>query len=223
MGSQAMDTDLERRYANRFSGIEAQRNMVWGVLSRHYFQRWVKPTDVVLDIGAGYCEFINHIQASRKYAVDLNPMTATKAAPDVTMIMQDVTKCWNIQSGSVDVVFSSNFFEHLASKEGLTHCLGEIHRVLRAEGLLIAMGPNIRFCYDVYWDFFDHHLPLSDRSMLEALELAGFVKQKVIPKFLPFTMKGNIPSYTILVRLYLLLPVLWRVLGKQFLIVARKA
>jgi hypothetical protein len=102
------------------------------------------------------------------------------------------------------------------------HCLEEIHRVLRAGGTLLAMGANIRFCYDVYWDFFDHHLPHSDRSMLEALELAGFAKEKVIPRFLPFTMKGNIPSLPILVRLYLLLPVVWRALGKQFFIVARK-
>lgn len=217
-----MDDGLEKTYENRFSGIEPQRNAVWQVLTQHYLQRWVKATDAVVDVGAGYCEFINNIQASRKWALDLNPMTAVKAGPDVTVISQDLTKPWDIQSNSVDVVFSSNFFEHLLSKDMLMHCLEQSYRILRAGGALLAMGPNIRFSHDVYWDFFDHHLPLSDRSMLEALELAGFAKEKVIPRFLPFTMKGNIPSQPILVHLYLLMPVVWRVLGKQFFIVGRK-
>jgi SAM-dependent methyltransferase len=217
-----MGYDLEKTYENRFSGIELQRTAVWQVLTRHYLQCWVKATDVVLDIGAGYCEFINNIQASGKWALDLNPITAVKAGNDVTVISQDLTKRWDIRSNSVDVVFSSNFFEHLLSKDELRHCLDEIYRVLRAGGTLLVMGPNIRFCYDTYWDFFDHHLSLSDRSMVEALELAGFAKEKVIPRFLPFTMRGNIPSHPILVRLYLLLPMVWRAVGKQFLIVARK-
>jgi hypothetical protein len=89
---QAMGDDLEKTYANRFSGIEAQRSALWQVLTRSYLQRWVKATDVVLDVGAGYCEFINNIQASRKWALDLNPMTAVKAGAGVTVILQDVTK-----------------------------------------------------------------------------------------------------------------------------------
>src|SRR2546426_182428 len=113
-------------YARRFAGTEAQRDKVWQILTRNYFQRWVRPTDAVLDLGAGYC------------------------------------------------------------------------------------------------DFFDHYLPLSDRSMLEAVELAGLRGEKVISRFLPFTMQGKMPPLPVFVRLYLLLPIFWSVLGKQFLIVARK-
>ena len=94
--------------------------------------------------------------------------------------------------------------------------------MLRRSGLLITMGPNIRFCSKVYWDFFDHYLPLSDRSMVEAMALAGFEKELVIPRFLPFTMAGKKPPAPFLVRLYLSMPMFWRVLGKQFMIVARK-
>jgi hypothetical protein len=71
------------------------------------------------------------------------------------------------------------------------------------------MGPNIRFCPDVYWDFIDHHLTLSDRSMVEALDLVGFKKEIVIPRFLPFTLAGKRPPAPIFVRLYLLLPIFW--------------
>ena len=209
-------------YARRFAGTEAQRDKVWQILTRNYFQRWVRPTDAVLDLGAGYCEFINNIQAAQKFALDLNPMTPLKASADVTVFSQDVTQRWAVASGLVDVVFTSNFFEHLPRKEDLSHCLDEIYRVLRPDGLLLAMGPNIRFCFNVYWDFFDHYLPLSDRSMLEAVELAGLRGEKVISRFLPFTMKGKMPPLPVFVRLYLLLPIFWSVLGKQFLIVARK-
>ena len=218
-----MSQDLETIYARRFAGIEKSRDEVWKVLTRHYFQRWVNPQDVVLDVGAGFCEFINNIEARNKFAVDLNPVTLRKAAQKVTVISQDVTNRWPVISDSVDVVFSSNFFEHLPSKEHLQCVLQEIHRVLRPNGRLLLMGPNIRFCSDVYWDFFDHFLPLSDRSMAEALEISGFKTEKVIARFLPYTMKGKIPPHPQLVRLYLALPLFWRILGKQFMIFARKA
>jgi SAM-dependent methyltransferase len=214
--------DLEETYARRFAGAEERRKAVWQVLNRRFFQRWVPPSSTVLDLGAGYCEFINSIEASQRLALDLNPATADQAAPGVKVLAQDVAQTWEIASSSVDVLFTSNFLEHLASKELLAHCLRETSRVLRPGGRLIAMGPNIRFAYDVYWDFFDHYLPLSDRSLVEALEVNGFKLEVVIPRFLPFTMKGQLPSHPLLVRLYVAVPLAWRIFGKQFLVIATK-
>lgn len=217
-----MGDDLEVIYERRFAGSEEQRQRVWRVLTAHFFQRWVQPTDVVLDVGAGYCEFINNIQAGTKYALDLNPATAARAGSGVCVLAQDVTTAWALPPDSVNVVFSSNFFEHLPAKDALQHCLREIRRVLRPGGHLLAMGPNIRFCYDVYWDFFDHFLPLSERSLGEALGIVGLQVERAIPRFLPFTMKGKKPPPAPLIRLYLQLPVFWKLLGRQFLVVARK-
>jgi SAM-dependent methyltransferase len=214
--------EVESIYSRRFSGSEAQRERVWQVLTRYYFQRWVGRTDTVLDLGAGYCEFVNNIKAGRKIAVDLNPVTCVRAAPDVTVVSQDVATAWRVETQSVDVVFTSNFFEHLPTKQDLTHCLSEIHRVLRPNGRLLALGPNIRFCFDVYWDYFDHYLPLSERSLVEAAGIAGFSPELVIPRFLPFTMQGKAPPSSALIRLYLRLPAAWRLLGKQFFVVLRK-
>ena len=209
-------------YDRRFAGIEERRIEVWRTLARHYFRHWVKPTDAVLEVGAGYCEFINSIAAAHKYALDSNPATAEKASPEVTVLTQEATPPWPLPGESLDVVFSSNFFEHLPTKQDFARCLAEAYRVLRRRGLLIALGPNIRFCFDVYWDFVDHHLPLSDRSMVEALEIAGFRRELVIPRFLPFTMSGRVPSRGFLVRLYLMLPLAQRLWGKQFLVMGRK-
>lgn len=217
-----MSQDLQTIYVQRFAGTEKSRDQVWRILTRHFFQRWVNPQDAVLDVGAGFCEFINNIEAKQKLALDLNPATLQKADPDVTVISQDVTERWPLASESVDVVFSSNFFEHLSSKDDLQHCFREIHRVLRSNGRLLVMGPNIRFCFRVYWDFFDHFLPLSDRSVVEGLEITGFKPELVVPRFLPYTMKGKPSPHPLLVRLYLALPIFWPLLGKQFLILARK-
>jgi SAM-dependent methyltransferase len=217
-----MAENVELVYANRFAGAEELRSRVWSVLTRYFFQRWVRASDTVLDLGAGYCEFINNIQAARKYAVDLNPATAARAGRDVQAIIHDVSAALPLEAESVDVIFSSNFLEHLPTKDRLEFCLQESHRVLRSSGRLLLLGPNIRCCPDIYWDFFDHHLPLSDRSVVEALELHGFEAVKVVPRFLPFTTKSKAPSHPLLVRLYLALPIAWRFMGKQFFIAAQK-
>ena len=216
-----MTQNVQTLYAHRFRGIEEERDRIWKILAR-YFQRWIRPTDTVLDLGAGYCEFINNIEAKEKLALDLNPVTPSKAASGVKVISQDISKSWAVDSDSIDVVFTSNFFEHLSTKEDLTYCLNEINRVLRPGGILLAMGPNIRFCFNVYWDFFDHYIPLSDRSMAEALELEGLKVEQVIPRFLPYTMAQRHPPPAFFTQLYLRLPMFWPLLGKQFLIVARK-
>lgn len=209
-------------YSRRFAGIEQHRAEVWKILARHYFHRWVKPTDTILDLGAGYCEFINSIPAARKYALDSNPATVVKAAAGVMVLSQEAAQAWPLPSDSVNVVFTSNFFEHLPTKQDFASCLAEAYRVLCPQGTLIALGPNIRYCFDVYWDFVDHHLPLSDRSMVEALEVAGFRTERVIPRFLPFTMSDRVPHWAFLVRLYLRFTLAQRLWGKQFLVIARK-
>jgi SAM-dependent methyltransferase len=217
-----VQTELQETYARRFAGREQRRKAVWLELNRRFFERWISPGDTVLDLGAGYCEFINSVRAKTKLALDLNPSTIACAGQEVRVISQDVAQPWGIPSGTVDVVFTSNFLEHLASKQQLTHCLRETSRVLKPGGRFIALGPNIRFAYREYWDFFDHHLPLSDRSLAEALDVNGFKSEVVIPQFLPFSMARGAPTHPLLVRLYLAFPPAWRFLGKQFLVVAAK-
>jgi len=44
----------------------------------------------------------------------------------------------------------------------------------------------------------------------------------MIPRFVPYTTKSRIPQHPLLVRLFVRCPPLWRLVGKQFVIVARK-
>lgn len=216
--------NLELLYRHRFSESELPaKNAIWKVLCRNFFQQYVDAdNDTVLDLACGYGEFINNIKAKRKIAIDLNPDSPAALATGIEFHATRANELYSVASGSVDVVFTSNFFEHLPDKSVLTEVLQEINRVLKPGGKLIAMGPNIRHLPGEYWDFIDHHLPLSERSLAEALYMNGFEMARVVDRFLPYTTQSKLPHAPWLVRLYLRVPVSWRFLGKQFLIVARK-
>lgn len=215
--------DLEGLYKARFPTDElASKHAIWQVLCAHFFQKFVDPDGTVVDIGAGYCEFINNIRARRRIAVDLNPSVRDFAASGVELINESCTAIRELPDGCADAVFMSNFLEHLPSKDLVLATLRESKRILKPKGRLIILQPNIRFLYDVYWDFFDHHTPLSDKSLNEAISLIGMTAEVSIPKFLPYTTKSRIPQSPWLVRLYLKVPLAWHLLGRQALLVARK-
>jgi SAM-dependent methyltransferase len=128
----------------------------------------------------------------------------------------------DVASDSVDVVFVSNFFEHLPDKQVFLDTLREIRRVLRPGGKLLIFQPNIRFLNGAYWDFIDHYLPLTDRTLVEALHLVGLRIDEVRPRFLPYTTRSRLPRWPWLVRLYLQLrPAHW-IFGRQAFVAARK-
>jgi SAM-dependent methyltransferase len=214
--------ELRRIYSTRFEKNQAYRQRVWRLLVASFFQRHVAPSATVLDLGCGYGEFINAIQCRQKLAMDLNPDAPRFLAADVRFLPQDCSSRWQCDDQSLDVVFSSNFFEHLPGKNALKLTLEEAFRCLKPGGKLLAMGPNIRFLPDVYWDFWDHHLALSDRSLAEGLENCGFTIQENHPRFLPYTMvnQREVPSF--MLALYLKLRPAWKIFGKQFFIVGAK-
>jgi SAM-dependent methyltransferase len=214
--------DLQKIYDRRFGRTAAYRQRVWRVLTASFFNRWVRADAAVLDLGCGYGEFINHIAAGRKFAMDLNPDAPRHLAPGVTFLGQDCAAPWPLPEASLDVVFTSNFFEHLPDKDCLRRTLQQAWRALQPGGRLIALGPNIKYLPGAYWDFLDHHLPLTEASLGEGLEITGFELETVVPRFLPYTLV-NAPEYPlVLLRFYLALPWLWWVKGRQFLVVAVK-
>jgi SAM-dependent methyltransferase len=212
---------LPRLYELRFRPNERERrDRLWRVLCRTFFQRYIRDSDTVLDLGAGYCEFINHVVCGRRIALDVRDDVRLHADPGVEVISGTSTDLSALPNGSIDVAFASNFFEHLPSKQDLLRTLVEVRRVLRAGGRLLILQPNIRYTGGAYWDFFDHHLPLTERSLVEALGLAGLTPVEVRARFLPFTTKSALPQHPALVWLYLKIPIVHRLLGQQSWIVA---
>ena len=128
----------------------------------------------VLDLGAGYCEFINNATAEVKYAMDLNPDVHQRAAQGVTVLQQDCSDPWPLPEGKLDAVFTSNFLEHLPDKAAVSTALSNAYRCLKPGGRFIAMGPNIKYVPGAYWDFFDHYVELTELSLAEALSNCDF-------------------------------------------------
>src|SRR5687768_4164728 len=115
----ALSRELAGQYARRFSQTQDYRRRVWEVLTADLFQAMVPPDAAVLDLGCGYGDFINAIRARDKHAIDLNPDSPDYLQPDVRFHFHDAAMPWPVPASSLDLVFSSNFFEHLPSKPAL--------------------------------------------------------------------------------------------------------
>lgn len=214
--------ELQQIYQLRFGKVEEYRKKIWRVLITSFFSRWVKKNHRVLDLGCGYGEFINQVEGTKKYGMDLNPATAARLEDSVEFLRQDCSADWAVPDAGLDIVFTSNFLEHLPGKDAVKKTLAQAYRCLKPGGLFIAMGPNIRYLAGPYWDFFDHHVILTEKSLSEVLEISGFKIEKSVARFLPYTMVGG-PRYPLgFLQLYLALPWLWWIRGRQFLVIARR-
>jgi ubiquinone/menaquinone biosynthesis C-methylase UbiE len=216
-------TDVAALYDHRFSERERLRkDRLWQVLCQQFLQRYVRPGDTVLDVACGLGEFSRHIRAKRRIAVDLNPAARGLLPEPIEFHLGPASELGFLGDGEVDVAFSSNFLEHLPDKAAIDAVLREVRRVLKPGGIYVVIQPNVRYAYREYWDFYDHHTALSHLSCAEAFVLAGFQVEEVIGRFLPFTTKSRMPAHPALLRAYLSLRPLWRLFGKQFLLVGRK-
>lgn len=213
---------LRKFYEVRYQDDSQEKKKgIWKVLCSDFLQKFVDHNDTVLDIAAGHCEFINFIRCRQKYAVDISPRIKKYADKDVKVFICSATYLPSQLAAKVDVVFMGCFLEHLPSKKAIVEVLQQIKKVLRKNGRLIILNPNIRFSTADYWDYFDHLTAVSDRSVVEVLSALGYSIELCIPRFVPNTIKDRLPKSVLLVKLYLRMPFLFPIFGKQMFIVAR--
>ena len=192
--------------------FDRRRDVLWKTLCEAYFQLLVPPDACVLELGAGYGHFINHIRCARRIAIDRWEGAARFLAPGVEAHIGSVTDLGFLPDGSVDFVFASNLFEHLTQNEFET-VLGQVRAKLKRGGTLNILQPNYRFAHREYFDDFGHVSVYTDRSLADFLACHGFRVIVCKPRFLPLTVKSRLPVWPFLIRLYLALPV--KPLGKQ--------
>ena len=218
-----MSAPLETVYEHRFDDADvAEKHAVWGVIGRH-LQRYVAEDATVLDLACDRGYFIENISAGKKWATDIRDMSSY-LSPDVEFVRGDgLTLDRVLPRSTFDVVFTSNYLEHLGSGDDVIAQLRAVRELLRPGGSVIVLQPNIRLLGGAYWDFIDHKVALTERSLVEAAELAGLRATKVIKRFLPYTTKSRLPKAQWAVGAYLAFPPAWWLLGKQTLYVGRRS
>ena len=210
-------------YEIRFSTHEnKQKNKMWKILCASVFQQYISNDDVVMDMGAGYCEFINNIKCGKKIAVDVNPDLGKFSNKNVEIIKSFAEDISSAFHGKINKIFMSNFLEHLNSKEEIIDVLNKANKLLKRDGEILILQPNIDLVKEKFWNFIDHKMPLNESSLREALEISNFKVEKFIRRFLPYTTKSSYPKADILIKLYLALPQFLRPFAGQSFIAARK-
>jgi len=195
------------------------RRRVWREIVR-FVQKDAPTARTVVELGAGYCDFINQFPAPRKIAFDLNPEMAAFAAPEVELRTGEATTLSGIKAESIDLVFASNFLEHLR-QEQLAALLPRIRSVLAPGGRLILIQPNYRLCADRYFEDPTHQTIFDDASIVELLTMHAFHVIRLEPGVLPFSMKSRLPQWGCLTRLYLRSPI--KPMAAQMYVVAERA
>jgi hypothetical protein len=198
--------------------VDPRRDILWRSLWRYKFSKMIQPEDCVMDMGAGYCNFINAVVARRRIAIDAWPGFPAHLAPGIEYRVGTVTDLDFLEDHSVDFAFASNLFEHLI-KEDFSAVLEALRHKLTARGTLNIVQPNYRYAYREYFDDFDHKSVYSHISLSDFLAASGYEVFIVEPRFMPLSIKSRLPIRPMLIRMWLASPV--RPNGKQMLIRAR--
>jgi SAM-dependent methyltransferase len=199
---------------------DSNRPVVWRVLN-DYLAHWIPADGRVLEIGAGYCDWINGVRAANRVAVDVWPGMPGLAAAGVEAKVLDVAA--DLRALGVhrfDAVLASNILEHF-EPDTAARVVEDVAAVLAPGGRFIIIQPNFRYAYRHYFDDYTHRSIFTDVSLAALLRSKGFEIERCMPRFLPYSMKGartRIRAWV--VRAYLHSPV--KPWAGQMLVVARR-
>ena len=199
---------------------EPARRIVWQAIAR-YLQSWIPAQAAVLEIGAGYCDWINSVTAARRVAVDIWPDLPRHTAPGVEPVVLDIERDLGIlNAGTFDTVLASNVFEHFAPDVVPTVIAGVV-RVLKPGGRVLIVQPNFRLAWRTYFDDYTHRSVFTDVSLPALLRAQGLSIDLVQPRFMPYSMRNSrLPITDWLVTLYLKSPL--KPMAGQMLVVATR-
>lgn len=205
-------------YRFRFANVDpADKQAVWNVIAADLARRSGDPTRV-LDPACGSGEFITGVPALERWAADVVTPPITDPAVRVAVgRYQDL----DLPERYFDAILFSNVLEHLTTPDDVQDFLGRARAQLAPGGRVVVMGPNFKYCANEYFDCADHTLILTDVAVVEHLVAAGFEIEAAVPRYIPYSFRSRLPASPRLTAAYLKLPLLWRLFGKQFLVIAR--
>jgi ubiquinone/menaquinone biosynthesis C-methylase UbiE len=198
--------------------LDINRARAWKYLTK-FFQKYIEVDAHVLEIGAGYCYFINGIKGAKKIAVDIFPDLGEYAANNVDVEIRNAVDLSFLGNNSLDVVFASNFLEHLTQEE-LHSVMCELKRVVKVSGKVLIMQPNYKYAFASYFDDYTHRSVFSHISLRDWFASNGFNAEVEIARFLPLTVKSKAGWLAFLIPIYLRSP--WKPRAGQMFFVFRK-
>jgi len=208
--------DTSKYFALRLTE-DNRRETTWKALCDYFFNRIIGNDEVVLEVGAGYCDFINNANGRKKIALDHWEEFKRYAGRDVETHVADALDLAKVINCKVDTILCSNLLEHL-SKDEILELLGAMKLILSPiNGKLIIVQPNFRLNPNRYFDDYTHVSIWSDVSLKDFLNSHGFKVIRVLPKFLPLSLKSKMPVSRRLIWLYLKLPFKYKA-GQMLLI-----
>ncbi len=209
-------------YRNYFSlrcAPLASRERAWKIIADYLQKKYFPKAERVLDLGAGWCGFINNIKSNERYAIDANDIILQSAQKGVNAFVQNCTNLSRFEKNFFDIVFASNLLEHLERGE-VGMVLDESRRVLKPDGKLILLQPNFSFAFRDYFDDFTHKQIFTHVSLSDLVQAHDFKLKGVRPRFLPYSFRSRFPAHPLLVKLYLFSPI--KPFAGQMLVVAEK-
>jgi SAM-dependent methyltransferase len=215
------DNLIDAYFQTRFA-FDPRRDTVWKAVCQFIQEHYIPEDSAILDLGAGYCNFINNVRGREKHAIDIFSKFSEYANPDVITHIQNCTDMPFFEDSHFDVIFASNLLEHMTREDSL-QVLYETSRVLKPDGKIILLQPNFRYCAKTYFDDYTHLQIFTDRGLCDLLEATGFKIIANHARFLPVNMKSTltipVPKLSFFVSMYLRLPL--KPFAGQMLIVAR--
>jgi hypothetical protein len=200
---------------------DSARPIVWRVLA-DYLASYMPPNGHVLELGAGFCYWINAVVAARKVAIDVWPDLSKYAASDVRCIQHDLSLGLpSFGDDRFDVVLASNVLEHF-EPDVVSRLMGDIFACLRSHGRFVVIQPNFRFAYRRYFDDYTHRSIFTDIALSNLMRAHGFDIERLQPKFMPYSLRGSrLPIQAWLIRAYLHFPI--KPLAGQMLVIGKKS
>jgi len=210
---------MKNYFETRFKHSEIKEK-IWKELAKYFQEKIpINEKDRVLDLGAGYCYFINNIKCKEKHALDISEFPLKNANREVKTHIGSCTNLSFCKSNYFDVIFCSNLLEHLKI-EDIFVTLDEVYRILKNNGKFVILSPNYYYSYREYFDDFDHKTPLTHKNIQDILVSKKFKIEKLVSRFLPFSANETKIFNKYLFRLYLYSPV--KPFSKQMLVIVKK-
>ena len=179
-------------YQRRFEHSSHYRNMVWRVLCERYFQSRFKSAKRVMDLGCGNGEFINNFRCEQPHAMDLNPDSWSRLE-FARFHKQSSTDPWGIKD--LDLVFSSNFFEHLPDYGALLQTLKNARQALCRGGNWLQWDQTGNIAPLITWiSSITHCFCLINRFARRWCWPASKLRN-VFPNFFHFPVRKNSPLF----------------------------